>query len=192
MAFVTYILIIAIIHGLESRFHPELLGLTASRALAIILVEFALVKLGCYVLNIQGDHTMVDLIAYGGYKFVGTLVTLCVGLLGFEGVVYWGVFFYTFAANAFFIVSPPSNAAQLLLLRSLRPQLRSLRYVVLPDPSSPSSVTITHSQRSKRIQFLFAIAVAQLPLCWALVVGIFSRSHTEVAAKVAAKVSPNM
>ncbi len=105
MAFVTYTLLIAIIHGLESRFHPELLGLTSSRALAIILVEFGFVRLGCYLLNIQGDHTMVDLIAYSGYKFVGTLVTLSVGLLGFEGMVYWGVFFYTFGANAFFMVS---------------------------------------------------------------------------------------
>ena len=105
MAFVTYILVIATIHGLESRFHPELLGLTSSRALAIILIEFAFVKLGCYLLNIQGDHTMVDLIAYAGYKFVGTLVTLFAGLLGFEGLIYWGVFAYTFAANSFFIVS---------------------------------------------------------------------------------------
>ncbi|KDN52567.1 YIF1-domain-containing protein [Tilletiaria anomala UBC 951] len=170
MAFVTYILVIATIHGLESRFHPEQLGLTSSRALAIILLEVSFVKLGCYLLNIQGDHTVVDLVAYAGYKFVGTLVTLLVGLLGFEGMVYWGVFLYTFSANAFFI-------------------LRSLRYVVLPDPSSPSSVTITHAQRSKRIQFLFAIAVAQLPLCWALVVGIFNGSHKAVAAKAAAKVA---
>lgn len=71
MAFVTYTLLTSTIHGLESRFHPEVLGVTASKALAVILIEFSAVKLGCYLLNIQGDHTMVDLVAYSGYKFVG-------------------------------------------------------------------------------------------------------------------------
>ncbi|PWY98751.1 YIF1-domain-containing protein [Testicularia cyperi] len=154
MAFVTYIIQTSIILGLESRFHPEVLGLRASRAMAIILVELSAIKLGCYLLNIQGDHTMMDLLAYSGYKFVGTLITLSVGLLKVRGLVYWSVFIYCFAANAFFL-------------------LRSLRYVVLPDPSSPSSQTITHAQRSRRIQFLFCIAVAQIVFGWALIVGIF-------------------
>lgn len=154
MAFVTYIIVTSVILGLESRFHPEVLGLRASRALAIVLVELAAIKLGTYLLNIQGDHTMMDLLAYSGYKFVGTLITLLVGLLQVRGLVYWSVFLYCFAANAFFL-------------------LRSLRYVVLPDPSSPSSQTITHAQRSRRIQFLFCIAVAQIVFGWALIIGIF-------------------
>lgn len=155
MAFVTYIILTSVILGLESRFHPEVLGLRASRALAIILVELSVIKLGTYLLNIQGDHTMMDLLAYSGYKFVGTLITLSVGLLKVRGVVYWAVFLYCFAANAFFL-------------------LRSLRYVVLPDPSSPSSQTITHAQRSRRIQFLFCIAMAQIVFGWALIIGIFN------------------
>lgn len=154
MAFVTYIIVTSVILGIESRFHPEVLGLRASRALAIILVELAAIKLGTYLLNIQGDHTMMDLLAYSGYKFVGTLITLLVGLAKVRGLVYWSVFLYCFAANAFFL-------------------LRSLRYVVLPDPSSPSSQTITHAQRSRRIQFLFCIAVAQIVFGWALIIGIF-------------------
>jgi len=158
MALVTYILLTTVISGLESRFHPEMLGLTATRASAIVLIEVLAVKLGTYLLNIQGDHyTSLDLIAYSGYKFVGTLVTLLIGLTGLGSLLYWGAFLYTFAANSFFL-------------------LRSLRYVVLPDPSNPSSVTITHAQRSKRIQFLFAIAVAQIVLGWLLVVGIFKTS----------------
>ncbi|KAN0061707.1 Protein transport protein yif1 [Thecaphora frezii] len=154
MAFVTYILLTSMIYGLESRFHPEILGLTASRALAIILMELAAIKLGTYLLNIQGDHTFVDLLAYSGYKFVGTLITLFFGLVNVRGWIYWSVFLYCFAANAFFL-------------------LRSLRYVVLPDPSNPSSVTITHAQRSRRIQFLFSIAVSQIVMGWLLIVGIF-------------------
>lgn len=105
MAFVTYVLLVCIIRGLESRFHPEVLGLTASRALGIVFFEFVAVKLGCYLLNIQGDHTVVDLLAYGGYKFVGSIVTLAVGLMKAGRLVYWTAFFYTCAANAFFLVS---------------------------------------------------------------------------------------
>ncbi|PWO00926.1 YIF1-domain-containing protein [Tilletiopsis washingtonensis] len=154
MAFVTYVLLVCVIRGLSSRFHPEVLGVTGTRALLIVFLEFALVKLGCYLLNIQGDHTVVDLVAYGGYKFVGAIVTLAVGMCGVGRLLYWGTFAYTCAANAFFL-------------------LRSLRYVVLPDPSNPSSVTITQAQRSRRIQFLFSIAMAQTLFCFLLIIGIW-------------------
>lgn len=71
MALVTYILISALQTGLEKRFNPEVLGLTASKALAVLLLEFVTIKLGCYFLNIQGQGQVVDVFAYGGYKFIG-------------------------------------------------------------------------------------------------------------------------
>jgi hypothetical protein len=111
MAFVTYVLLVCVIRGLSSRFHPEVLGVTGTRALLIVFLEFALVKLGCYLLNIQGDHTVVDLVAYGGYKFVGAIVTLAVGMCGVGRLLYWGTFAYTCAANAFFLVRVRSSAA---------------------------------------------------------------------------------
>ena len=52
MAFVTYILLAALYSGLNSRFHPEILGVTASKALAVVLLDFLFVKSGCYLLNI--------------------------------------------------------------------------------------------------------------------------------------------
>lgn len=183
MAFVTYVLLVCIIRGIESRFHPEVLGLTSSKALGIVFFEFAAVKLGCYLLNIQGDHTVIDLVAYGGYKFVGAIVTLLVGLTLPGRLIYWSIFAYTCAANGFFLVSlqargPERRYKQLnahtiaaVPLSSL--QLRSLRYVVLPDPSSPSSVTITPQTRSRRIQFLFAIAAVQTLYCFLLIIGIW-------------------
>lgn len=104
MAFVTYTIVSSVIYGLRGRFHPENLGYTASRALAIVFIEFSAVKLGCYLLNIQGDHTIFDLVAYSGYKFVGTLLVLAVGMLQLGRWMYWLTFFYVFAANAFFLV----------------------------------------------------------------------------------------
>lgn len=153
MAFVTYVIATSFIYGIRGRFHPEVLGYTASRALAIVLIEFSAIKLGCYLLNIQGDHTVFDLLAYSGYKFVGTLIVLAVGSLNVGRWIYWITFLYMFAANAFFL-------------------LRSLRYVVLPDPASPSSVTVTQGQRTSRIQFLFGIAMSQIVFGWLLIVGV--------------------
>jgi hypothetical protein len=71
MALVTYILLAALQAGLRGRFHPQVLGQTASTALAVLVLDFFFVKTGCYFLNVQGNGQAVDLIAYGGYKFVG-------------------------------------------------------------------------------------------------------------------------
>lgn len=105
MSIVTYVLLVSVIRGLESRFHPEILGLVLSRALGIIVFEFVLIKLGCYLLNIIGEHTVVDLLAYSGYKFVGVILTLLTGLTRSGRLGYWIVWAYTTSANAFFLVS---------------------------------------------------------------------------------------
>lgn len=76
MAFVTYILVAALQSGLQSRFHPEIFGVAATKAIVVLVLDFLLVKGGCYLLGIQGTNPIVDLIAYGGYKFVGCVVTL--------------------------------------------------------------------------------------------------------------------
>ncbi|KAI8970651.1 YIF1-domain-containing protein [Trametes punicea] len=144
MAFVTYILLAALQSGLNARFHPEILGITASKALAVVLVDFLFVKAGCYLLNIPGglSSQVLDVLAYDGYKFVGVIVTLIAGLLGLASTLYFLVFIYTFLATAFFL-------------------LRSLRSMVLPDASA-TAVAVNPSQRSRRITFLFLVAVSQI------------------------------
>lgn len=105
MAVVTYVLLVSVIRGLDARFHPEELGMSLTKALAIVFFEFVMVKLGCYLLNIQGEHTIIDLFAYSGYKFIGVILTLLVGLMHAGRLIYWSVWAYTTAANAFFLVS---------------------------------------------------------------------------------------
>ena len=53
MAFVTYILAVALHYGLKSDFRPDILGVKASTGLFVVLLDFLFVKLGCYLLNIQ-------------------------------------------------------------------------------------------------------------------------------------------
>jgi len=142
MALVTYILLAALHSGLQSRWDPEILGISASTALAVVLLDISFVKFGCYILNIQGSSQVLDLLAYGGYKFVGVIITLLAGLLQFGRTIYIFVFLYSFFATAFFL-------------------LRSLRSLILPDAAS-TAAPINPSQRSRRITFLFLVAVLQI------------------------------
>lgn len=114
MAVVTYILLYTLIAGLRGAFNPELLGSISGTALLIVLGEIALLKLAMYILSINSESQLLDLIAYSGYKFIGVIVTLAVAEIwnrggGTGGWVGWTVFAYTFMANAFFLVRGPSQ-----------------------------------------------------------------------------------
>jgi protein transport protein YIF1 len=120
MAFITYILLSTLLAGLNGKFEPQLLGLTFSNSLVIIVLELIVLWLGRYFLNINSESQIYDLIAYSGYKFVGVIVTIAVAAVfnagkGTGGWAGWGVFAYTFLANAFFLVSEHRCQLQKLL-----------------------------------------------------------------------------
>ncbi|KAF9540428.1 hypothetical protein EC957_004322 [Mortierella hygrophila] len=147
MAFVTYVLLVAISAGTSNKFSPEILGPTASSALAVIILEFTIIKLCVYILNITSDVPILDLLAYSGYKFVGIIVSIIVQLSKAPKSVFWSVFLYTGAATGFFL-------------------LRSLRYVILPEASAG---TVLPPQRKRRIHFLICLSVMQFGFMWILV-----------------------
>ena len=170
MAFVTYILLSTLLAGLQGAFRPELLGLTATNAFAVVIIELLLLKLGTYLLNISNESQWLDLVAYSGYKFVGIIVTIALAALttggkGTGGYIGWSVFAYTYMANAFFLVSSqhsivPNQDRQ-------QKQLRSLKYVILPDTASGAHNPIARSHKSRRTQFLFIYSyVIQLAFMW--------------------------
>lgn len=110
MAFVTYVLLSSLLAGLRGDFHTEVMGLTATAAFAVVVIEILGLKFGTYILSISNDSQLLDLVAYSGYKFVGVIVTLVVaeilnGGKGTGGWIGWTIFTYTFLANAFFLVS---------------------------------------------------------------------------------------
>lgn len=110
MAFVTYILLSTLLAGLRGQFHPELLGITATTAFAVVFFEIAGLKLACYLLSISNESQILDLLAYSGYKFVGIILTTVVGEIGSRGAgtggwAGWSTFVYTWFALAFFLVS---------------------------------------------------------------------------------------
>ncbi|KAJ5368144.1 uncharacterized protein N7496_007904 [Penicillium cataractarum] len=160
MALVTYILLSVLLAGFRGNFHPELLGSITTTAIAVIIFEILCLKMAMYILSINNDSQLLDLVAYSGYKFVGIIVTLVASEIltpghGTGGWVGWTVFVYTFLANAFFL-------------------LRSLKYVLLPD-STDSTMrngamhTVARSQRNRRTQFLFVYAyLIQFVFMWVL------------------------
>lgn len=114
MAFVTYVLLSTLIAGFRGAFRPELLGLTATNAFAVVVIELILLKLGTYLLNTSNKSHWLDLVAYSGYKFVGVIATIAISALTTAGKttrggIGWTVFAYTFIANGFFLVRPQSQ-----------------------------------------------------------------------------------
>lgn len=154
MAVVTYVLLVGIVTGTKHMFHPEILGVTASKALAVVVFEVILVKLGCYLLGVTSDAQFLDLICYSGYKFIGIIVTLVARYL-VPGWTTWLIFFYTNLAVGFFL-------------------LRSLRHIVLPDTTSATATGVHH--RKHRIHFLFVVAALQLVFSWILLFNTWTLS----------------
>ena len=109
MALVTYILLTSVLAGFRGNFHPELLGSTTTTAIAVVLFEIVCLKMAMYILSINNESQLLDLVAYSGYKFVGIIATLVTAEIltpgkGTGGWIGWIVFLYTFFANAFFLV----------------------------------------------------------------------------------------
>ncbi|KIY48353.1 YIF1-domain-containing protein, partial [Fistulina hepatica ATCC 64428] len=73
MAIITYVLVNGLQQGLQGGFKPQVLGELFSMSLFVIFCDLCFIKLGCFLLSIPSSDslTMVDLIAYAGYKFVG-------------------------------------------------------------------------------------------------------------------------
>jgi hypothetical protein len=179
MAFVTYILLCTVLAGLRGSFHPELLGSITTTAMAVVIFEILCLKVAMYILSISNESQLLDLVAYSGYKFVGIIVTLLAsGILtpsrGTGGWVGGTVFAYTFLANAFFLVSSST-----IHLTEPKPiscvQLRSLKYVLLPDSTGEAPMrsgtmhVVARAQRNRRTQFLFIYSyVVQFIFMWIL------------------------
>lgn len=154
MAFVTYILLSTLLAGLRGAFHPEVMGLAATAAFAIVAIEILGLKFGTYILSISNDSQLLDLVAYSGYKFVGVIVTLVVaeilnGGKGTGGWAGWVVFTYTFLANAFFLVSVPPLAHNYHHNTSI--SLEADLFILAPFPQicPPPRLLIFHSCRER-------------------------------------------
>ena len=69
MAFVTYLLMVGVLQGLQNKFTPEQLGMQASSALGWFIIEVFLIFASLQVLSIKSSLKTFDIMAFAGYKY---------------------------------------------------------------------------------------------------------------------------
>ncbi|XP_049339403.1 protein YIF1B isoform X2 [Astyanax mexicanus] len=129
MAFITYILVAGLALGTQNRFSPEILGMQASSALVWLIIEVLAVLLSLYLVTVNTDLTTIDLVAISGYKYVGMIVGVLVGLLfgrtGYYLSLLWccaSIFVFMIRTLRLKILS--EAAAEGVLVRGAKNQLR--------------------------------------------------------------------
>jgi len=102
MAFVTYILVVGYMLGLQERFSPEVLAATASSALSTLVLEILVIYLTITIMSITSTLAKWDFLAFSMYKYVGMICCLVSGLL-LSTSGYFPALIYTSAALALFL-----------------------------------------------------------------------------------------
>eukprot|EP00118_Oscarella_pearsei_P026604 m.310158 g.310158 ORF g.310158 m.310158 type:complete len:295 (+) comp49879_c0_seq1:39-923(+) len=148
MAFVTYVLLIGLVLGIQQRFSPEQLGIAASSALVWLLLEIGVILMSIYLLNVTADLRMLDLLAFCGYKYVGMILNLIGGLFfGKQG--YYGLLVWESITIAYFLS-------------------RTLSRIILPATSTDGVARVG----KRRNLLLVTIAFIQPLFMWWLTTGI--------------------
>jgi len=101
MAFVTYILVVGYVLGMQDRFSPEVLATTSSSALTSLILEILVIWVTTTVMSINTTLAKWDFLAFSMYKYVGMIVCLLMGLI--SGTVYYATLAYSAAALALFL-----------------------------------------------------------------------------------------
>jgi hypothetical protein len=102
MAFMTWVMLSAIVLGSQLRFTPEAFGAATSRGFAVLLLEVGALKMGYYLLSDGPSPPALVLVAWSGYKFAGLCVNLFVFLL-FGTSAYYVALVYNAVCMAFFL-----------------------------------------------------------------------------------------
>eukprot|EP00088_Acartia_fossae_P017213 TRINITY_DN19753_c0_g1_i1.p1 TRINITY_DN19753_c0_g1~~TRINITY_DN19753_c0_g1_i1.p1 ORF type:complete len:372 (-),score=90.87 TRINITY_DN19753_c0_g1_i1:862-1977(-) len=102
MAFVTYILVVGYMLGVQDRFSPEKLASTASGALTALFLEIIIIYLTTTVMSISSTLAKWDFLAFSMYKYVNMILCLLAGLL-LSRTGYYASLLYSSASLALFL-----------------------------------------------------------------------------------------
>lgn len=148
MAYITYVLVAGLVLGMQQRFSPEQISILASSALAWCIVELAVYTCTLYIIQIKTSLRTLDLLAFSGYKFVGTIVSILISIVA-GNTGYYVCLVYINLALAFFLV------------RSLKVQVLNEAPQTNYYGTSPST-----SGHKRRQYFLLFVAGVQPLLSW--------------------------
>lgn len=145
MAYVTYVLVAGLVLGMQDRFTPEMLSIQASTALAWTVFEIIVELITMYITNIQTNLRTLDLVAYGGYKYVGIIFAVLLSIL-FHRTGYFIGLIYCSISLAFFLI-------------------HTLKVQILPVGTSPQHHDpYMHSSGNKRRMYLLLFMAGIQPL----------------------------
>ncbi|KAJ8947296.1 hypothetical protein NQ318_014194 [Aromia moschata] len=150
MAYITYVLVAGLVLGMQQRFNPEQIGILASSALAWCIVELAVYSCTLYITQVETSLRTLDLLAYAGYKYVGTILSILISLVGGK-TGYFACLIYANLALAFFLV------------RSLKVQVLTENSVKDASYYRAQQPTTGHK---RRLYFLLFVAAVQPFLSW--------------------------
>ena len=102
MAFVSYILVVGYMLGLQDRFSPEILAKTSSSSLTLLVLELFVIYLTTTIMNINTTLAKCDIVAFCMYKYVGMILCLFMGMF-FSTSGYYAALAYTALALAIFL-----------------------------------------------------------------------------------------
>ncbi len=145
MALVSYVLVVCFLKGTGNTFHPEVLGMTTTAAVALLGFEVAAFKLALYILNIPSPVPIPDLCALCGYKYVLVIASVLVREVLGDSAYYLAVLYSGVAAG-------------MLIVKSLR------RVVAVDNGVVP--VYGEDGPGRGGSYFLVFMAAVQLPLVW--------------------------
>ncbi|XP_014247309.1 protein YIF1B-like [Cimex lectularius] len=103
MGYVTYLLVVGLVLGIQNRFDIEVLAKLASQSIAFIFLEIGIQLLTLYITNIQTNVTALELIALSGYKFIGIIIAALLSIAFYKKGYYAGIV-YCSASLALFMV----------------------------------------------------------------------------------------
>jgi hypothetical protein len=177
MAFITYVLVCGLLKGTRMQFHPEVLVTTSSAALLAQILEVAALKACFFSLAAEGV-SMLDLVSYTGYKYVGLTINTVVGLF-LGSTAYYLSLIYTRVArgagplrfpgaikrsNITLLASPLSLSSSVCLHRG------AAMAFVLINTLTPILVhgdpSLSPGARSQRSNVIVACGLMQIALMW--------------------------
>lgn len=148
MSFITYVLMVGFVFGMQDKFKAEILARYFSKGLAVLSLEVLIIKLGLYLINAR-PTPWLDVIAYRGYKFVGVVLTMLSGILVRQ--MYYPVLLYSATAMGIFL-------------------MRSHRRIILPRDTEAHQA----QDLARRNAFLLFLSVLQYPVYAVLVLDMRS------------------
>lgn len=146
MAFATYVLLVGFVFGTRNAFRAEVLAKYCSKGVGMLALEVLIIKLGLYLINARAAPWL-DVIAYRGYKFVGCVLTMVIGLL--VPKLYLAALVYSATMMGVFL-------------------MRSHRRIVLPRDADMHAA----QDLARRNAFLLFVWVLQYPIYWVLVLDV--------------------